>query len=102
MSTAMLMPTNGSKPPALSQDWLQLSVQTFFTTFNWNDDLPMVQAIKQTAAQGNGEPLSLTLTVSQFFAAIPWDSVAIAPTQSELLTSTPADQFTLEDFSDLF
>jgi hypothetical protein len=102
MSTAILMPTNGSKPPALSEDWLQLSVQTFFSTFNWNDDSPTVQAIKQIVAQGNAESLSLTLTVSQFFAAIPWDSTTIAPTESELPTSASADQFTLEDFSDLF
>lgn len=101
MSTAMLSHTNSFKPP-VSQDWLQLSVQTFFAGFNWNDDSPTVQAIKQTAAQSNGEPLSLTLTVSQFFAAIPWDSVSTMSVKSDLSTSKPDDQFTLEDFSGLF
>jgi len=101
MSTAMLSHTNGFKPP-VSQDWLQLSVQTFCTAFNWNDDSPTVQAIKQAAAHGDGEPLSLTLTVSQFFTAIPWDSMSTASVESDLPTNVPIDRFTLEDFSGLF
>lgn len=92
---------NGSIPP--SKPWLQQTVHQFFTTFNWEGHSPEVQELKLTALQGNDASLSLTLTVSQFFSAIAWDGNAIAATPTSS-NSTPSsnEDFTLEEFSDLF
>lgn len=92
---------NGSTPT--SKPWLQQTVHQFFTAFNWEGHSPEVQELKLTALHGNDASLSLTLTVSQFFGAIAWDGNAIATTPTPT-TSTPSsnEDFTLEDFSDLF
>lgn len=89
------------------QSWLQRSVQTFFLGVNWEDHSPSVQEMqlsaRTAAAQGQFVSLSLELTVSQFFAAIAWDGTAIAPgNEPHLLEANQADDFTLEDFTDLF
>jgi hypothetical protein len=104
MSAMTLTSTNGTKP-APTTDWLQQSVQKFFTSFNWEDHPPAVQEIKLTADQGNGAALSLTLSVSQFFSTIPWEGNTIAPNHAAADSPSPLtteDEFTLEDFSDLF
>ncbi|NJL35363.1 MAG: hypothetical protein HC899_00410 [Leptolyngbyaceae cyanobacterium SM1_4_3] len=92
---------NGSTP---TQDsWLQQTVHQFFTAFNWEGHSPEVQELKLTALQGSDASLSLTLTVTQFFGAIAWDGSAIATTPSLTASTTPStEDFTLEDFSDLF
>jgi hypothetical protein len=92
---------NGSTPP--SKPWLQQTVHQFFTTFNWEGHPPEVQELKLTALQGDDVSLSLTLTVSQFLSAIAWEGNAIATTPA-LATSTSSsnEDFTLENFSDLF
>lgn len=113
MSVRTLPPLNGSTPHSsdfahsrpVDADWLQLSTQTFFSRFNWDDNPPEVQQLRQNAAAGSTAPLSMTLTVSQFFGAIDWDGEAIA--QSAALTALDDDLsgndiFTLDEFSNLF
>jgi len=92
---------NGSTPTP--KPWLQQTVHQFFTAFNWEGHSPEVQELKLTSLQGSDAPLSLTLTVSQFLSAIAWDGNAIATTPTPA-ASTPSsnENFTLEDFSDLF
>ena len=94
--------TNGSASPS-EKTWLQQSVHQFFAAFNWEGHSPDVQELKLTALQGSDAPLSLTLTVSQFLGAIAWDGNAIATTPNlSTPTATANEDFTLEDFSDLF
>ena len=112
MSTTTLPSTNGSTPhvsnPHVSNtEWLQLTTQQFFSRFNWDDNPPEVQQLRQATATGSTDPLSMTLTVSQFFGAINWDGAAIAqiPSTSPTLPDTHLSSdklFTLDDFSDLF
>lgn len=92
---------NGSTPP--SKPWLQQTVHQFFTAFNWEGHPPEVQELKLTALQGHDGSLSLTLTVSQFFSAIAWEGNAIATTPTPTTSAASSNEdFTLEDFSDLF
>jgi hypothetical protein len=92
---------NGSTSSAAH--WLQQSVHQFFSSVNWEGHSPDVQELKLTALHGSDAPLSLTLTVSQFFGAIAWDGNAIATTPIPPSSTTAASEnFTLEDFSDLF
>lgn len=115
MSSMTLVHRNGSKPhiPAsarlpMTQEWLQQTTQSFFGAFNWDDNPPEVQELKRATIENNGGPLSLTLSVGQFFATINWDDSAIAkpPTSPSPLSNESdvgtASPFTLEDFSDLF
>lgn len=102
--TSMTLPyTNGSTPHA-DDAWMRQTVQRFFGGFNWEDNPPEIQELRQTVSNGH-QTLSLTLKVSQFFKAINWEGGAIAamPQFEAPPTSDPAaDAFTLEDFSDLF
>lgn len=106
MSSMVLMPTNGSSSHAKS--WMQQSVQQFFSGFNWEDHPPEIQNLRATAGQRGDEPLSLILTVSQFFGAVNWEGGAIAALPSHSIeqaasaSPTGIDAFTLDDFSDLF
>jgi hypothetical protein len=106
MSPATLLSTNGNAGMVQSQAWLHSSVQEFFTTVNWEDQLPEVQEIKLQALQGTDQSLKLTLSVSQFFGAIPWEGMMAAapvPTSPPALEEvSESDSFTLDAFSDLF
>jgi len=78
-------------------------VQEFFSRVNWEDTSLEVQELKFHALQGFDTPLSLTLTVNQFFAAIPWDGVPSAPqTLNPIESTSTEDGFTLDDFSNFF
>ncbi|MBE9178899.1 hypothetical protein IQ268_10035 [Oculatella sp. LEGE 06141] len=103
MSTMNLVQTNGSSALVNPPVWLRASVQEFFTTFNWDDSPPEVQELKLNAME-EGTPLSMTLSVSQFFGAVAWDGAAIAapPLSDSPTVLTDAKDFTLDDFSDLF
>jgi limonene-1,2-epoxide hydrolase len=109
MNTALLDGTlngNDSKPLP-SSTWKQQTVQQFFAAFNWDDHSAAVQALKYTATQQpySDRPLSLTLNVQEFFAAINWDGSTIAalPSSPDLTIANAAeDDFTLDNFSDLF
>jgi hypothetical protein len=105
MITMTLPQKNGSVPAAPSDTWLQSSVQKFFSSFNWEDNTPEVQEIKLTSQENSG-PLSLTLSVNQFFAAVNWDGAAIAPATSASLSqptsATLQEDLTLDGFSDFF
>ncbi len=86
--------------------WLTASVQEFFQGINWENQSQQVQDIKQAVRQGAVTSLDLSLSVSQFLGAIPWDGGAIAPSSViadiSLDDSSPANNLTLEDFSSLF
>lgn len=108
MSTLSLPHTNGSSKGVKSQTWLQMPVHKFFMGVNWEDQPPEVQEIKLTsleaAVQGNSASLSLTLSVNQFFSAIPWDGIPMgSPAESVTPEATSDDGgLTLDDFSGLF
>jgi len=106
MSVSTLANLNGAAPSA--QDWLQQSVQEFFSGINWENSPPAVYELSQelttSVLQGTDVSLSMSLTVSQFFAAIPWDGATIAVTPLPAKPAEPEDvnSLTLEGFSDLF
>jgi hypothetical protein len=93
-------------PVAASAPWLQITVGKFFTQINWTDQTPEVQALQLTTLQGDHPELSLQLTVSQFFRAIPWDGKAAAapahPEVSPMAVPSTDPDLTIEDFADLF
>lgn len=106
MSTMTLPSTNGSSAYRPAQAWMQSSVQKFFSNINWEDNPPEVQEAKQASSEpGHTGPLSLTMSVSQFFAALNWDGSAIAapvPQAQEPPQPSKPDEITLDDFSSLF
>ncbi|HEY9750350.1 MAG TPA: hypothetical protein V6C63_16825 [Allocoleopsis sp.] len=105
MTSVMAVSPNGTKPKAQPQAWLQSSVQAFFTSFNWEDQSPEVQELKLQALQGSNAPLSLTLSVHQFFGAINWEGAAAAAPVAVTTSPPPtaiANDLTLDDFSSLF
>lgn len=88
---------------------LRQSVQSFFSQVNWDDHSPEVQEVRQTIATPNLGPISLTMSVSQFFAIVNWEGTEIAAPGLALepftLTSpetSPTDSLTLDDFFNLF
>lgn len=103
--TNMVLPRKNGSTPHHPNVWMRQTVQQFFGGFNWENNPPEIQKLVQTAFNTD-RPLSLTLKVSQFFAAINWEGSSIAALpQSDEPTSpptSPADAFTLDDFSDLF
>ncbi len=107
MSVLTLPHTNGSHShrPA---EWLQLSVQKFFTAINWEDRPIEIQEVKlstlESAFAGTPTEMSLTLKVGQFFGAIDWEGNAIAqaPSVEPILPEKTDNDLTLDDFSSLF
>lgn len=96
--------SNGAVASAGSA-WLQQTVEQFFRVINWEDHPPEVQHLRQqTGMQNPSEPISLLLTVNQYFGAINWEgnSVAQPPKAADPASSPQSDDFTLNDFSDLF
>jgi hypothetical protein len=94
---------NGSSVSKPAKQWLQSSVQDFFVAVNWDDHPPEIRPSALAATDVNPEPFSLEMSVSRFFATINWDGNAIAaPTPVEQPKATPKNEFTLDDFSDLF
>lgn len=99
--------------PQDTQNWLNTSVQSFFSTCNWENrvQLPTPQEVailEQAAAIAGFSELSFELNVQQFFAAVNWDgtdrtalSVPRIENSGEDLDDLKND-FTLTDFSDLF
>lgn len=94
--------TNGAA--AQSLDWLQQSVQQFFSAVNWDDQPPEIQHLLLNTEPETAQTLSLFLTVGQFFGAFNWEGHNVAASLKP--TSEPVaeakDTFTLDDFSDLF
>lgn len=96
--------------PQDTQNWLQSSVQSFFTTCNWENETVAarstpndVQRLEQAAALESFTELSFDLRVRQFFAAVNWEGTMTAqPSIVEEPLPQPTDGFTLTDFSDLF
>ncbi len=85
-----------------TSNWLQSSVQEFFSTLNW-EDLPLdIQHPGQVSPQYSDAPLSLNLSVSNFFAAVNWEGATIAAPVLTTTQPTSNTSFTLDDFSDLF
>ncbi|MBD2313274.1 hypothetical protein H6G20_16530 [Desertifilum sp. FACHB-1129] len=108
MSQLTLNPTNGKSAIAPPEHWLKQSVGDFFAGINWERHSVEVQQIKRAVQQGSREPLALTLKVSQFLSCIPWEGQPLAASpvaepEIDLDTAVPpSNEFTLEDFSDLF
>lgn len=108
-STSQSSQSSTASPVSQSSDsdWLQLSTQHFFSRFNWDDNPPEVQQLRQNTVAGSTAPLSMTLSVSQFFGAINWEGEAIAQAHHAPQASlddglSGANSFTLDTFSDLF
>ena len=107
--TAVLLNGNlngNSLKPDLSVSWQRQTVQQFFGSCNWDDHSLKLQALKLTATQpqGSDQPLSLTLKVQDFFAAVNWDGTAIAAFSKpeKVAIEDSADDLTLDGFADLF
>lgn len=87
-------------------NWLHQTVQQFLQQINWEDQPPEVQVLRQPTIEGKDQPLSLLLTVNQFFSAIPWDgdpaAISPGPIAEPLSTDEEENSFTLDDFSGLF
>ncbi|MBM0741467.1 hypothetical protein JOY44_07540 [Phormidium sp. CLA17] len=97
-----LMPIVNGSAPMNTSNWLHSSVQEFFSTLNWEDLPPDTQQMGQVTSQYSDAPLSLNLSVSSFFAAVNWEGATIAAPVSVPIQSSPANNFTLDDFSGLF
>jgi hypothetical protein len=114
--------------------WLQRSVNDYFSAIAWvpSPDSPPAPATPSAADPSNPAPLSLDLSVVQYFANFPWTGAAAVPVVStpapiapepmldpaaiadwldfaptvdpEALPTkaTPADSGSLADFSDFF
>lgn len=105
MSAMTLAHTNGSAAGMLP--WLKHSVQQFFQGFNWDNLPPSVETTSPSSAPATVDldaPLSLTLSVSQFFGAVAWDgSRAIgSPVRVEepVLAPAPENNFTIDNAFD--
>lgn len=93
--------------PQATQDWQYSSVQTFFSTCNWEDQQPTSQTVatlEQAMAIAPFTELSFDLKVQQFFASVNWEGSEIpAISSTPIMTfDEPSDEFTLTNFSDLF
>lgn len=95
----------GSNGKIAPSQWLEQTVREFFTQVNWSDHTPEIQAIQLTTLEGSAPEISLQLTVSQFFNAIPWDGKAVAaPLAVDIVISPPSGsmEFSVDDFADFF
>jgi hypothetical protein len=97
-----LMPLDAASTSMSASNWLQSSVQVFFSSLNWDDLSPDVQPVGQAMSQYSDAPLSLDLSVHHFFAAINWDGATIAAPVAAPAQPVSASSFTLDDFSGLF
>ncbi len=102
MSTLTLPQTNGAKARATSELWQRESVKSFFTGFNWENHPADLQEIKLSLSENNNTPLTLKMSVCQFFATINWDDTTIAAPSPAPSTQAAPDSLTLDDFSGLF
>ncbi|EKQ69627.1 hypothetical protein OsccyDRAFT_2265 [Leptolyngbyaceae cyanobacterium JSC-12] len=102
MITLTLPQMNGSSTYKPVDEWLQSSVQTFFSQINWDDNSPTGQVSVSSATDFTDEPLSLEMSVSRFFATFSWDGNSIAAAPSVQPKPAGEGDFTLDDFSDLF
>lgn len=97
-----MTPRNVSKL-APKKAWQLFSVQEFFSGFNWDN-----VADKKMLPPGVNEvsSMSKSLTVGEFFNAIPWDGEAVIAAPASLDLETPieedVDDFTLDDFFSSF
>ena len=74
MMTATAEPQTATAAPAPTEAWKQQSVGDFFARFNWeNLELPVLEA----KTPGEAVVLDYSLSVGQFFAAIPWEGGAM-------------------------
>lgn len=103
--TALL--ENGKSEAQISANWLQTSVQDFFSSINWEMAPVEVQQFKRESLQASPELTSLTLSVARFFSCIPWEGQpVIAPSFAESenleIEQEESEDLTLDDFSSLF
>lgn len=110
----MTLPHTNGSAKGMQQAWLRSSVEKFFSTINWDDRPLEVKAraasadptSEQTNASNGSTPLSLTMSVSQFFELFPWEGqrviAAPLPVEAPIVDEVSADEITLDDFSELF
>lgn len=101
-----LVQRNGAAKGMEASSWLQQSVQQFFQDVNWDgrvlapppveDDLE-ITALFPADAPPVSSSLSFTMTVSNYFAAIPWDGVPMIG--APIVTDTPTDAAAPEEKS---
>ncbi|MGE5659853.1 MAG: hypothetical protein ACM37W_24955 [Actinomycetota bacterium] len=83
--------------------WLEQSVQDFFGGCNW-----LGTQLENYSGDANGQALSLTLSVAEFFRAFSWDGipeVGVMPASSPPLpiaSTSEAPDVTLDDLFNLF
>lgn len=82
--------------------WLEESVQEFFGRCNW-----LGNPLEGQNHQATGQPLSLTLSVAQFFRAFAWEGipeVGAMPVSASLPTASVPEpsEVTIDDLFDLF
>jgi hypothetical protein len=119
MSTMTLLQRNGSAKGMQSSGmqpdiWLQQSVQQFFQSVNWEGRVltPPPAPVQELEADSAPVPaatnhLDLTMSVSDYFNAIPWDGVPViaAPVLSDEPEDVPSvaeKEVTLDDFFSSF
>lgn len=80
IATATAEPrTAPAAAPSLAEAWKQQTVGDFFGRCNWeNLERPVLEAV----APGQPVALDYSLSVSQFFGAIPWDGGAMLAAMS--------------------
>lgn len=108
----MTMLHNNGSAQGMQDLWLRSTVEEFFSAINWDDrpiePAPSVSKVDSEPAASSAAhtPLSMTMSVSQFFTLFPWDGQrAIAAPLSvtmPLPNTTEGADITLDDFSDLF
>ena len=111
--------TNGSTK-GMQKNWLRSTVEEFFSSVNW-DDRPIeviepTQNLEESSTSHSGQSLgtpprsglSLTMSVSTFFDAFPWEGqpvIAEPLSVQETAAEEPeedSNDITLDDFSGLF
>ncbi|MGB3517992.1 MAG: hypothetical protein WBA43_16165 [Elainellaceae cyanobacterium] len=112
-----LVQRNGAAKGMQASSWLQQSVQQFFQDVNWDgrvlapppieDDIGDMTSLFPADAPTVSSSFSFTMTVSNYFAAIPWDGVPMIA--APILTDTPTEaaapeekSVTLDDFFSSF
>ena len=103
MSSLTLPQRNGASVSQPADVWLQSSVQTFFSVINWDDHPQEVSvSILIPDDDSDDQSISLAMSVGRFFAQFNWEGDAIAAPSPTEIPQPKSQEFTLDDFSDLF
>jgi hypothetical protein len=86
-------------------DWIRLEVAEFFARANWSGRIAIAPP-----STHSGEPLPLTIPVSEYFQSLPWWGPSAQPATPEAkrsnpsppLITEPSRDFNANDLSNLF